>query len=234
MALVGSYSRRGASMPLVLDDVLVNFDLERARAAAGVLRDFSASGHQLLVFTCHEHLAAMFKSLDVRVRQLPSNAELVETPAPDVEQVSRSGVPPLNATRRDASSTATEPPKRRRAKPKSDPQPAAKPPVDHDASLELVPLDELPIPPPITAEILPPEPIVPRLVADPVELPARQPLPMREHRADPPHKRVILRRFRRRWSAEEFEGELEDRVAAGFGADDRIIEEDLNGDTSDI
>jgi uncharacterized protein YhaN len=225
MSLVGLYSRRGASMPLVLDDVLVNFDMDRARAAAGVLRDFAAAGHQLLVFTCHEHLAAMFKLLDVRVRRLPSNMH---------DSEDRSAVPPLEPTRRDAASTATEPPKRRRARPKSEPQPAAKPSVDDEAALELAPLDELPIPPPIAAVILPSEPIVPRLVIESVELPARRPPPMREHRADPPHKRVILRRFRRRWSAEEFEGELEDRVAAAFAAEDRIIEDDLNGDTSDI
>jgi hypothetical protein len=225
MALVGLYSRRGASMPLVLDDVLVNFDMDRARAAAGVLRDFAAAGNQLLVFTCHEHLSAMFKSLGVQVRRLPSNAG---------DSENESGVSPLPAMRRDAASTAAEPPKRRRAKSKSEPQPAAKPPVDDEAPLELAPLDELPLPPPIAAVILPSEPIVPRLVIEPVELPARRPPPMREHRADPPHKRVILRRFRRRWSAEEFEGELEDRVAAAFAAEDRIIEEDLNGDTSDI
>ena len=40
----------------MLDDVLVNFDAERAKAAAAVLRDFAAAGHQLLVFTCHEHI----------------------------------------------------------------------------------------------------------------------------------------------------------------------------------
>ena len=190
LALVGLYSRRGASMPLVLDD-----------------------------------LAAMFKSLDVRVRRLPSNAG---------DSENESGVPPLEPMRRDAASTAAEPPKRRRAKPKSEPQPAAKPPVNDEAALELAPLDELPIPPPIAAVILPSEPIVPRLVIEPVELPARRPPPMREHRADPPHKRVILRRFRRRWSAEEFEGELEDRVAGVFAAENRVVEEDLNGDTSDI
>ena len=68
MALVGVYARRGATMPFVLDDVLVNFDIERARAAAAVLRDFAAAGHQLLVFTCHEHLASLFESLDMHVR----------------------------------------------------------------------------------------------------------------------------------------------------------------------
>jgi uncharacterized protein YhaN len=75
LALASSYARRGAPLPLILDDVLVNFDAERAKAAAAVLRDFAAAGHQLLVFTCHEHIMKLFKTLRVPVSQLPSNAE---------------------------------------------------------------------------------------------------------------------------------------------------------------
>jgi uncharacterized protein YhaN len=75
LALASSYARRGAPLPLVLDDVLVNFDSERAKAAAAVLRDFAAAGHQLLVFTCHEHILKLFASLKVPVSRLPSNAE---------------------------------------------------------------------------------------------------------------------------------------------------------------
>jgi uncharacterized protein YhaN len=75
LALANSYARRGASLPLILDDVLVNFDAERAKAAAAVLRDFAAAGHQLLVFTCHEHIMKLFKTLRVPVSQLPNNAE---------------------------------------------------------------------------------------------------------------------------------------------------------------
>ncbi len=75
LALASSYARRGATLPLILDDVLVNFDADRAKAAAAVLRDFAAAGHQLLVFTCHEHILKLFKSLKAPVSSLPSNAE---------------------------------------------------------------------------------------------------------------------------------------------------------------
>jgi len=54
LALVGAYARRGALIPLVLDDVLVNFDGRRTRAAAEVLYDFSQNGYQILMFTCHD------------------------------------------------------------------------------------------------------------------------------------------------------------------------------------
>ncbi len=75
LALAASYARRGAPLPLVLDDVLVNFDADRAQAAAELLRDFAESGHQLLVFTCHEHVFELFRALGVPSAQLPNNAE---------------------------------------------------------------------------------------------------------------------------------------------------------------
>ena len=75
LALVDGYSRRGAQLPMVLDDVLVNFDSQRAKAAATAIRDFAAAGHQLFVFTCHEHIAQMFQSLRVEVHELPDHTQ---------------------------------------------------------------------------------------------------------------------------------------------------------------
>jgi len=80
LSLAAYFARHGAPLPLILDDVLVNFDLERAKAAAQVLRDFAAEGHQMLVFTCHEHIAKLFRSLKAPVNELPSNSE--RNPAP--------------------------------------------------------------------------------------------------------------------------------------------------------
>ena len=62
LALVSLFARRGVALPMVLDDVLVNFDHERATASVDVLIDFAEHGHQLLMFTCHEHLARLLKS----------------------------------------------------------------------------------------------------------------------------------------------------------------------------
>ena len=78
MALVGAYARRGAVIPMVLDDVLVNFDGRRARAAAEVLVDFSRNGYQILMFTCHDHVRDLFHSLNADVRILPSHKDVVE------------------------------------------------------------------------------------------------------------------------------------------------------------
>jgi uncharacterized protein YhaN len=72
LALASAYSRRGVMLPLVLDDVLVNFDANRASAAARVLRDFAEMGHQVVMFTCHEHIMRIFYDTGVQVRVLPT------------------------------------------------------------------------------------------------------------------------------------------------------------------
>ena len=80
LALVESFSRRGVELPLVLDDVLVNFDLPRAQATIEVLREFARAGHQLLVFTCHEHLVEAFRDAEVEIQTLPERSEPVHVP----------------------------------------------------------------------------------------------------------------------------------------------------------
>ena len=86
LALVASFARRGIRLPMVLDDVLVNFDLVRTQRAAEVLSDFASGGHQLLVFTCHEHMWEIFKKLDADCRRLP-NRHGEPVPEPVVEVV---------------------------------------------------------------------------------------------------------------------------------------------------
>ena len=81
LALVRAYARRGAVMPMVLDDVLVNFDRRRIQAAAEVLCDFSKQGHQILMFTCHDHIRDVFHGLAADVRILPDHRKVVELKA---------------------------------------------------------------------------------------------------------------------------------------------------------
>lgn len=80
LALAASYHRRGAALPMLLDDVLVNFDTERAGAAIAVLRDFAASGRQVLVFTCHEHIYQMFQAAGLTAVCLPSGGRPIPKP----------------------------------------------------------------------------------------------------------------------------------------------------------
>ncbi|MCI0334307.1 MAG: AAA family ATPase [Planctomycetes bacterium] len=87
LALVSAYACRGIHLPMILDDVFVNFDAGRTRTACAVLRDFAKQGHQLLVFTCHEHIWRMFQELKVDTRRIPNRhgdaEEVVEEPQPE-------------------------------------------------------------------------------------------------------------------------------------------------------
>lgn len=96
LALLGSFARRGAMLPLVLDDVLVNFDTDRVRCAAKVLCEFSKHGHQVIMFTCHEHITDLFEDAGGSVRLLPSRDGSIrlrkrrivqELPAPVVQEL---------------------------------------------------------------------------------------------------------------------------------------------------
>jgi len=73
LALVRDLQRHGVQLPVVMDDALVNFDDERARAAARVLVEFVADQpreRQLLVLTCHAHVAGIFAAAGATVRSL--------------------------------------------------------------------------------------------------------------------------------------------------------------------
>ncbi len=98
LALVATFARRGVNIPMVLDDVLVNFDVGRARRAAEVLTRFAADGHQLLFFTCHEHIWQMLQELSADCRRIPvrrGQPEPAPLPAPEPEPVAIVEEPPV-------------------------------------------------------------------------------------------------------------------------------------------
>jgi len=106
LALADCYARRGVVLPLVLDDVLVNFDGNRGRAAAEVLVEFAAAGHQLLFFTCHEHILRWFQALGAPIVCLPDNALLNQKVLPKIESPEQP---------RSGASKSSRPPRRRAA-----------------------------------------------------------------------------------------------------------------------
>ena len=67
--LIEEFASRSARLPVIVDDILVNFDPERAERAVDALRQLARS-NQVLLFTCH-----------------PSTVELFERIAPEVETV---------------------------------------------------------------------------------------------------------------------------------------------------
>jgi uncharacterized protein YhaN len=71
LAFVREYAKHAGPLPMVVDDILVNFDPVRARAAILTLQAIAAT-HQILVFTCHPHVRRWFEDFieQVPVRQL--------------------------------------------------------------------------------------------------------------------------------------------------------------------
>ncbi|MBR6976362.1 MAG: hypothetical protein IKH84_05635, partial [Ottowia sp.] len=65
---IRSHTEQAGSLPLIMDDILVNFDPERARRTAASLLRFTSGdmgGHpqQVLFFTCHPHIADMLQEI---------------------------------------------------------------------------------------------------------------------------------------------------------------------------
>ena len=75
MALIREFSDRGVELPMVMDDLFVNFDQERTEAAVDTLIEFANSGQQVLFFTCHLHLARLFESRKVKTLWLPGHTD---------------------------------------------------------------------------------------------------------------------------------------------------------------
>ena len=98
LALIRDLGRHDVSLPVVMDDALVNFDDARARSAARVLVEFTAeqaADRQMLVLTCHEHVARTFAAAGAHVRSFSDPAPLwgqVASPAPATAVVVAPGV----------------------------------------------------------------------------------------------------------------------------------------------
>lgn len=76
LALAKAYGDQAVPLPLVADDILVNFDDDRGRATAALLDLYASAGHQILAFTCHRHLVRTFESNspEAHIRALPAHA----------------------------------------------------------------------------------------------------------------------------------------------------------------
>src|SRR5690606_23473478 len=85
LALVGSFTRRGVRLPLILDEPFLRQDATGSAAMAGLLAEFARAGHQVLVFTEDLDALRRFESLNshvldvARLRRQPPVAEPRET-----------------------------------------------------------------------------------------------------------------------------------------------------------
>ena len=62
LAFIQHYCENQEPLPIVIDDVLVNFDVERARQTIKVLADFDPRV-QIIFLTCHQHLIDVLLSV---------------------------------------------------------------------------------------------------------------------------------------------------------------------------
>lgn len=67
LALVTDWGERGIRLPLILDDVLVNFDQGRVEAACRTLADFASPQQQALLLTCHDHIVHTCEKLGLPI-----------------------------------------------------------------------------------------------------------------------------------------------------------------------
>jgi uncharacterized protein YhaN len=72
MAMVRQLAQQGIELPMVFDDVLVNFDQLRTEAAVETLLEFAEQNQQVLFFTCHLHLAHQFEARGIEPIWLPA------------------------------------------------------------------------------------------------------------------------------------------------------------------
>lgn len=84
-ALVREFAKRGIELPVVMDDVFVNFDEERTDAATDCLIEIASEGQQVLFFTCHQHLAELFQKKQVEPLFLPGHKVAYDLNKPEDE-----------------------------------------------------------------------------------------------------------------------------------------------------
>jgi uncharacterized protein YhaN len=61
LAFIKEYSNRVGTLPLIVDDILVNFDPQRAKATIRLLNEISRE-NQIIMFTCHPNTLDLCKS----------------------------------------------------------------------------------------------------------------------------------------------------------------------------
>jgi uncharacterized protein YhaN len=62
--LVGEFvAHHNEGLPMIMDDVLVNFDPNRAKQTCKVLKELSAANQQILLFTCHPETVELVREV---------------------------------------------------------------------------------------------------------------------------------------------------------------------------
>jgi uncharacterized protein YhaN len=70
LALVREYANHVDPLPVVFDDIFVNFDSRRSRTTFKAIRELSST-HQVLLFTCHLHLMKQVEEIVPAAKLFP-------------------------------------------------------------------------------------------------------------------------------------------------------------------
>jgi len=77
LGFIEEYEKQAEPLPLIMDEVLVNFDAIRAGETAKILQEFGKN-RQILMFTCHPTTHEHFESDQVQFRELKSAGQTEE------------------------------------------------------------------------------------------------------------------------------------------------------------
>lgn len=69
LGFIEEYEKQSEPLPVVVDEVLVNFDPGRARQAAEILHDFGKK-RQILIFTCHPQTKEFFRDKELNIIEI--------------------------------------------------------------------------------------------------------------------------------------------------------------------
>lgn len=96
LAYIESYAAASESLPVVMDDILVNFDDERQRRTLAVLHAFDPRV-QILFLTCHQTVVEKAQAISAEIPVLSLNDMPIETaaPAPKTRKRTKSQTPTL-------------------------------------------------------------------------------------------------------------------------------------------
>jgi uncharacterized protein YhaN len=75
LAVAEDFGRRNVALPLILDDVLVNFDPGRAERAVEALARLSAR-HQVIALTCQPSVRELFARAGARLTEVSGKSQL--------------------------------------------------------------------------------------------------------------------------------------------------------------
>jgi uncharacterized protein YhaN len=80
LAMIEDFGRERLALPVLVDDVLVNFDPRRAERMISALAEL-ATRHQVLAFTCHPQLRELFKAHGAKAIEVSTRAQLALLPS---------------------------------------------------------------------------------------------------------------------------------------------------------